>query len=588
MGSDRRRRDRSESRGRRRRSRSRDRSRRKRRENPYPDAKPEESGGKRRKKADDADDEPQPSGLSLTVIMKENPDLSVQEALSKLQIMKQMAGMNMAAGVAQIGSGGAPMLAAIGGQLGAAAPAPGLGTGNFLGGAGMGLSTVAAVPAATPASAAAQAASATAQASKPKREVYATRLPLGATAGQVATFVDSALAEATGRSPTGPRDVANAWLAEDGETAFLELVSVDAAEKAIALDGILWNESALKLGRPRSYGTGNPTSLGSFGNAAPGLNPLMMTSNVLMVSNLPKHLDEADVKKILTPFGKLAELNILKDFDGNVKGAAVFRYAVDAASSDAIAGLNNAKLGDLKLVVQRLPPQMVATLLQPTRSGERPRPPPHDPTVPSKVLQLRHMVTDADLIDDEAYADVVDDVLQECGSYGDVENVEIPRPEPGTTRPAPGQGSVFVAFGDALFAQAAREAFEGRAFDGKTIIAGYYPQDLFDDRRFDSLALPPPPAAPAAAPDAPDAPPILGAAPPVLGAAAAPALLGQAAPLCMPCAPAAPVILGAPTAVAPVPPVAPVPVPAAPVPPVAPVPPPAAPTPNVDMIDDMD
>ena len=58
----------------------------------------------------------------------------------------------------------------------------------------------------------------------------------------------------------------------------------------------------------------------------------MMTSNVLMVSNLPKHLDEADVKKILTPFGKLAELNILKDFDGNVKGAAVFRYAVDAAS----------------------------------------------------------------------------------------------------------------------------------------------------------------------------------------------------------------------------------------------------------------
>ena len=62
-----------------------------------PDARPEEK--RRRRRSDSSDDENivgVPQGLSLTVVMRENPNLSVQEALAKLQIMKQMAGMNMA------------------------------------------------------------------------------------------------------------------------------------------------------------------------------------------------------------------------------------------------------------------------------------------------------------------------------------------------------------------------------------------------------------------------------------------------------------------------------------------------------------
>ena len=65
-----------------------------------------------------------------------------------------------------------------------------------------------------------------------------------------------------------------------------------------------------------------------------------------------------------------------------------------------------------------------------------------------------------DLQDDELYAELVDDVLTECGTYGDVDAVEIPRPDGDNKHEA--QGSIFVRFGDELFAEQAIEAFADR------------------------------------------------------------------------------------------------------------------------------
>ena len=65
-----------------------------------PDARPEESRRRRRRDDTSSDEEEHvpAQGLSLTVVMKENPNLSVQEALAKLQIMKQMSGIHANAG----------------------------------------------------------------------------------------------------------------------------------------------------------------------------------------------------------------------------------------------------------------------------------------------------------------------------------------------------------------------------------------------------------------------------------------------------------------------------------------------------------
>jgi splicing factor U2AF subunit len=48
--------------------------------------------------------------------------------------------------------------------------------------------------------------------------------------------------------------------------------------------------------------------------------------------------------------------------------------------------------------------------------------------VPTRVMQMLNMVTLEDLIDDQDYADLVEDIKEECGKYGAVVDVKIPRP----------------------------------------------------------------------------------------------------------------------------------------------------------------
>ena len=204
--------------------------------------------------------------------MRENPNLSVQEALAKLQIMKQMAGMNMAQSGQALAFQGA-----LGAQLGGVASAPAVGGG----GAAQGLALAAQ-------SAATATATATLQSNKPKRELYVKNVPYGCTSQHVRAFLDAAL---TTCKPSCKGAISNCWVAEDGSTAFLELRSVEETDDLLKLDGIPWNEEELKLGRPKNYGDGLSQPLptmGAFGAGNPAsLNPLMARSNVLMLLNLP-------------------------------------------------------------------------------------------------------------------------------------------------------------------------------------------------------------------------------------------------------------------------------------------------------------
>jgi len=92
---------------------------------------------------------------------------------------------------------------------------------------------------------------------------------------------------------------------------------------------------------------------------------------------------------------------------------------------------------------------------------------------PTKVIKLGKMVTEADVASAEDHAEIVEDTTEECGKYGQVTSVVIPRDN------APGSGLVFVAFAEASQAAAASSALAGRTFDGRSVEASFYDEARF-------------------------------------------------------------------------------------------------------------
>lgn len=62
---------------------------------------------------------------------------------------------------------------------------------------------------------------------------------------------------------------------------------------------------------------------------------------------------------------------------------------------------------------------------------------------PTEVLCLMNMVLPEELLDDEEYEEIVEDVRDECSKYGVVKSIEIPRPVDGVE--VPGCGKVLKA-----------------------------------------------------------------------------------------------------------------------------------------------
>lgn len=153
-------------------------------------------------------------------------------------------------------------------------------------------------------------------------------------------------------------------------------------------------------------------------------------------------------------FGQLRAFNLVKDSaTGLSKGYAFCEYADVNITDQAIAGLNGMQLGDKKLIVQRASvgaksgplAQPGAALAAPVQIQV-----PGLQTVggglgqPTEVLCLMNMVTEEDLVRDEEYDDILQDIEDECNKYGAVKSIEIPRPIPGVEVPGVGKVSELI------------------------------------------------------------------------------------------------------------------------------------------------
>ncbi len=103
-------------------------------------------------------------------------------------------------------------------------------------------------------------------------------------------------------------------------------------------------------------------------------------------------------------------------------------------------------------------------------------------------MLLLNMVTPEELIKDDDYEEIMEDIKDECGKYGEIEGVRIPRPVPKSKRWEPsdsaamtaeknrkadeenGVGRVYVMYRDIEGTKKAMKAIGGRQFGGRTIL----------------------------------------------------------------------------------------------------------------------
>ena len=103
----------------------------------------------------------------------------------------------------------------------------------------------------------------------------------------------------------------------------------------------------------------------------------------------------------------------------------------------------------------------------------------------SEIVCLANLVTDAELTDDDNYADVREDVADECSKCGEILDLRIPRfptgvGEGGGVVDRGLAGKVFVRFASVAAAAAAVELMHGRMFDGRRVSAAYVEPSEFE------------------------------------------------------------------------------------------------------------
>ncbi|KAH9571430.1 hypothetical protein CY35_02G094100 [Sphagnum magellanicum] len=377
------------------------------------------------------------------------------------------------------------------------------------------------------------------QATRHARRVYVGGLPPMANEQSVATFFSQVMA-AVGANTAGPGDaVVNVYINQEKRFAFVEMRTVEEASNAMALDGIVYEGISVRVRRPSDYNPAMAATLGPsqpsghLNLAAVGLTPGASGGadgpDRIFVGGLPYYLSEEQIIDLLASFGPLRGFDLVKDRDtGNSKGYGFCIYQDPSVMDIACAALNGLKMGDRTLTVRRASasfmgfsgqpkPDLANVLVQAQQqialqklalsasganamglgsmgmsvpgmlSGLGASMMPNMLSgmdgvpfmeVPTKVVCLSQVVSPDELKEENTYEDILEDMREECGRYGNLINLVIPRPNP-TGEEVPGIGMVFVEYEDLQGAAKAKASLHGRKFDRKTVIATYYPEEKF-------------------------------------------------------------------------------------------------------------
>ncbi|CAL8270653.1 unnamed protein product [Lota lota] len=326
------------------------------------------------------------------------------------------------------------------------------------------------------------------QMTRQARRLYVGNIPFGVTEESMAEFFNAQMRLAgLSQAPSNP--VLAVQINQDKNFAFLEFRSVDETTQAMAFDGIIFQGQSLKIRRPHDY---RPLPGISEQPAfhVPGVVSTVVpdSPHKLFIGGLPNYLNDDQVKELLMSFGPLKAFNLVKDSTTSLsKGYAFCEYVDVSATDQAAAGLNGMQLGDKKLIVQRA--SVGAKNANPTSMAEAPVtlqvPGLHrlqNSGAPTEVLCLLNMVMPEELVADEDYQEILEDVREECCKYGSVRSMQIPRPSDSVE--VAGCGKIFVEYVSTADCQKAMQALTGRKFANRVVVTKYYDPDMYHRHEF--------------------------------------------------------------------------------------------------------
>ena len=304
---------------------------------------------------------------------------------------------------------------------------------------------------------------------------------------------------------------ASAKLSKDNSFGMVEFKTAEEATVALAFNGMTVNESedtdmengyanggshALEVRRPHNFIFGPPANDGRINGASNTHIP--DSPNKLLISNLPVALADNEIAEILRAFGELKAFVLAKDADmDQPRGFAFVEYENPGATDGAVEGLNGLPLGDILMKAQRAceglqqgADQDMTTQTMSMLAGSN-----TNSMKPTSVVELLNMVTAKDLMDKndfqgESYsvtsptslltllADVFDEVKEECGKYGQIVEMKLPRPA--GARQNYGVGKIFIKYDSVDTAQTAARALAGRIFNNRTVVVTYFDEESFE------------------------------------------------------------------------------------------------------------
>lgn len=328
--------------------------------------------------------------------------------------------------------------------------------------------------------------------SRQAKRIFVSNVPANATNETLQDFFNlqmNGLNVVQGRDPC-----VSAQLSDNKSYALLEFKTSEDATLAFALDGIEMEASqgngangaangagsGLQVKRPKDYIApakfDESESHGIVSNVVPD------TQSKICITRIPEFIDDAQVQELLAAFGALKSFVLVKDTSsGQSRGVAFCEYVdVEGATETAVSSLNGMELGDraLKLVRACIGASQVGaemsvgamSILAGTESNDLEH---------SRVLCLLNMVVAEELLDNDDYEEICEDVKEECSKYGAILDMKVPRPA-GGSRQSNGVGKIYIKYDTVESSTKALRALAGRKFADRTVVVTYFGEQYFD------------------------------------------------------------------------------------------------------------